>query len=442
MKNTIYGALALTVAAAGAHAGGIERSSNDYGLLFQSGTHLNLSHAIVTPKVSGKYTDALTAAGGGEDSTGNMAHSFGAFGVAYKNDLNEKLSFGIYNNNPYGAGATYTQGFYNRLTADWRSNQTALMLRYSLSDRVSVYGGARYVSSKASLLLPDQLIRGGIQRSIVAGASEQAGAQLDGAGTAQFLNAAQSDLQTQLAGATPGTAQHGAIAAQLAEVTRTNAVFGLTQSAAAGAFDYSVNGARTGDWGLVLGAAYEIPDIALRVALTWESSITHKFDTTENLAALGIPADSETEVEMPQSVALDFQTGVAAGTLVFGGIKWTEWSKWEVRTPGYESVTGDAITGFDNDVMTYRLGVGRQFNEKLSGFAQVTYEASHGDPVSRLAPTDGRLSIGLGGQYTEGKHKLRAGIEYVSLGDAEDASGVQFEGNSAIGVGISYTASF
>jgi hypothetical protein len=62
--------------------------------------------------------------------------------------------------------------------------------------------------------------------------------------------------------------------------------------------------------------------------------------------------------------------------------------------------------------------------------------------VSRLAPTDGRLSIGLGGQYTEGKHKLRAGIEYVSLGDAEDASGVQFEGNSAIGVGISYTASF
>ena len=38
--------------------------------------------------------------------------------------------------------------------------------------------------------------------------------------------------------------------------------------------------------------------------------------------------------------------------------------------------------------------------------------------------------------------KARAGIEYVSIGDATDGSGVQFEGNSAIGVGMSFTYSF
>ena len=46
------------------------------------------------------------------------------------------------------------------------------------------------------------------------------------------------------------------------------------------------------------------------------------------------------------------------------------------------------------------------------------------------------------GQMVDGNVKLRGGIEYVSLGNAEDASGVKFEDNSAIGMGLSLTVSF
>ncbi|WP_136443651.1 hypothetical protein [Pacificoceanicola onchidii] len=418
MYKATLGATALALTTTAATAGGIERSSNDYGFLFTPGNAFSLGHAIVTPTVSGEYAPAL---GGG--STGNMARSYGSFSFSAKTDLNDKLSLGIYHNQAYGANAAYSQGFYTGLTADWQSKQTSLIAKYKIADRFSVFGGARYVLSTADIVIPDQMIRASTAAGVAAGITQiQAGiAQLTAAG-APATDPRLIALQTQLA--------------------QTTAYGTAVATAAPGAFQYTANGAQRGDFGYTIGAAYEIPDIALRVALTYESAVTHKFGTTESLPFFGIPTDSTTEIEMPQSLALDFQTGIAAGTLLFGGVKWTEWSAWEVRTPGYESVTGDEVTGFDSDTITWKLGIGKQFNDNLSAFAQVTYEAGDGGVASRLAPTDGRTSFGIGAQFTEGAHKLRVGAEYVKLGDATDASGTEFTGNSAWGVGVSYTANF
>ncbi|WP_425100551.1 hypothetical protein [Tropicibacter sp. S64] len=418
MYKTTLGAAALALTATAATAGGIERASNDYGFLFTPGNAFSIGHSIVTPSVSGKYTAAL---GGG--STGNMARSFGTFSLSAKTDFTDQLTLGLYHNQAYGANALYTQGFYTGLTADWQSKQTSVILKYKLSDRFSVFGGARYVLSKANIIIPDQMIRGATGQSVVAGISQiQAGlAQLAAAG-APATDPRVLGLQAQLAQAVAyGTA---------------------VATAPAGAFQYNATGAQTGDFGYTLGAAYEIPDIALRVALTYESAVTHKFATSESLPFFAIPGSSETKITMPQSVALDFQTGVAPGTLVFGQVKWTEWSAWHVETPGYKSVTGNEVTGFESDVVTWKLGVGKQFNENYSAFAQITYEAGDGKVASRLSPTDGRTSLGLGAQFTEGPHKLRVGVEYVDLGDATDASGTKFKNNSAWGVGVSYTANF
>ena len=363
MKNTLIGAGIAALAATSVSAGGIERASNDYGFLFGEGTQLSFGVSFVNPNVSGDYPAAL---GGG--GTGNMSERYVTVSAAYKMDLGENLSFGLFRNNGYGADASYTQGVYTGLRARWESDQTALVLKYQIGDRISVYGGARYVKSTAEIAIPELLLGGPVG-------------------------------------------------------------------------DYTANGS-SGDWGYVVGAAYEIPDIALRVALTYESSIEHAFSTTESFATLGIPASGTTKVTLPQSISLDFQTGVAPGTLVFGKIKWAEWSKWEIRTPGYESVTGGEVTGLDNDTITYNLGVGRQFNENMSGFAQVSYEKSNGGVASRLAPTDGSFSFGVGGQYSKDNMKVRGGVQYVKLGDATDGSGVQFTGNSAIGFGMQVSFSF
>ena len=103
---------------------------------------------------------------------------------------------------------------------------------------------------------------------------------------------------------------------------------------------------------------------------------------------------------------------------------------------------GQAVTGLDNDVMTYRVGLGRRLNDDLSVFGRVTYEKSNGGVASRLAPTDGTTSIGFGGTYNYDGVEFTGGIEYSMLGDAEDGSATDFSGNSALGVGLSVGFSF
>jgi len=192
----------------------------------------------------------------------------------------------------------------------------------------------------------------------------------------------------------------------------------------------------------IAGAAYEIPEIALRVALTYESGFTHEFDTTETAAALGGVIPSVTEIEMPQAVTLDFQSGIAEDTLLFGSVRWSEWSVFEVRPIGYENATGEAVTGLDNDVTTYRIGLGRRISDELSVFGRVTYEEANGGIASRLTPTDGTTSIGIGGSYTMDNVEFTGGIEYSMLGDAEDGSATDFSDNSALGFGLTIGYSF
>ncbi len=426
MKKLATSVAAIALGAGAASAGGIERGNINYSLLFQSGNHIEFGASLVNPNVSGEYPAAL---GGG--STGNMAKSYASLSASYKNQLSDNLDFGLFLNTPYGANALYTQGVYTGLAADWESKGTAAILKYRIGDRFSIFGGLRYVESTADIAIPELLVR-----NSVGNYATDLGAQAAQLAADAGAAAVAGDLAT--------AAALGAEAAALgAEATRLGtAANPLSNPLGDPGMTYTATGEKRGDVGYVLGAAYEIPDIALRVALTWESGITHKFDTAEALTSLGINGNGTTEVELPQSIALDFQTGIAQGTLLFGGIKWTEWSKWEVRTPAYESVTGGRVTGLDNDTVTYRLGLGRQFNETTSGFAQISYEASTGDVASRLAPTDGRISLGIGGQWQDENAKLRAGMEYVSLGDATDGSGVEFSGNSAIGVGMSFTLSF
>ncbi len=204
---------------------------------------------------------------------------------------------------------------------------------------------------------------------------------------------------------------------------------------------YSAETEANTQFGYVLGAAYEKPEIALRVSLTYESGVTHDFDTSETFGGV-LNRDSTTDIEIPQTVALDFQSGIAADTLLFGSVRWSEWSVWEVRPSLFQDNAGDRVTGIDDDVFTYRVGLGHRINDEFSVFGRVTYEASNGDEASRLAPTDGSTSIGIGGNYSMGDVEFTGGIEYAMLGDATDGSGVEFSDNTAIAVGLTVGYSF
>ncbi|MGB3147950.1 MAG: transporter, partial [Paracoccaceae bacterium] len=185
---------------------------------------------------------------------------------------------------------------------------------------------------------------------------------------------------------------------------------------------YSTTYSRDSDTGWLVGAAYEKPEIALRAALTYASA-TH-FNMAGTLGNGSATA--------PQSLTLDLQSGIAADTLLFGQIRWTDWTDATID----DSIVGNVVS-YTDDVVTYSVGVGRKFSDNLSGAVTLGYERSEGTPASNLAPTDGYVSLGVGGSYTMDKVKISAGVRYYQAGDATTSGiGAQFNNNHAFGAGL------
>lgn len=371
MKTSLMTASIIALSAGSVYAGGIDRSGQNIGALFEKGNYVELSFGMVNPTVEGR--DVLAR------PTLDVAGDYLTFGFAYKADINDKLSYAVILDQPFGANVNYASaaagGSVMLGGTMAKTTETALttILRYKFSDRFSVHGGLR--AQKAS---------GDVRLSGLAyGALNGYNVALD------------SDMGV----------------------------------------------------GYLVGVAYEIPDIALRVALTYNSEITHKLATVERVGPVQIAPASITEVNTPDSVNLDFQTGIAEGTLLFGQIRWADWSEFKIDPIRFTTLAGGGLVELE-DSITYTIGVGRKFNDTWAGAFSVSYE-DKGDPlVSPLAPTNGKLGMTLAAVYTQDNMKITTGINYTKLGDAQPETGTpdvaraNMTGNTAVGVGIRVGYSF
>ncbi len=350
MKKTLTAAgLALGLMSTTALAGGIDRSGQAIGFIFEKGNVVELSYGSVSPSVSGVFTHPLA----GALPSGDMAPSYGLTTLSLKYDVNQKLSLGILLDQPYGANVSYeTVGYpLNTSKAEVKSTALTMMGRYKINDAFSVHAGLRQVTAS--------------------GVYDPAGA-------------------------------------------------------------YSSTYSKDSDLGYLVGVAYEKPEIALRVALTYSSETKFAMDGTWG----------DLTARMPKSVNLDFQSGVAANTLVFGSIRWADWTSAHIT----DSLAG-TIADYDDDVITYSIGVGRKFSDSFSGALTLGYEDSTGKLASNLLPYDGYFSVGLGGTYTRDNMKITAGVRYVDIGDATTEAvglfpGAPFKGNSAVAVGLKVAFTF
>lgn len=216
---------------------------------------------------------------------------------------------------------------------------------------------------------------------------------------------------------------------------------------------YSVVGNEDGGWGYVLGVAWEKPEIAARVSLTYNSAIDYELPTTEsafNRATPLTPAtiNSTTHTETPQSVNLEFQSGVAKDTLLFGSIRWVDWEQFVMAPPAYGALAGGTpLVYYNGDVTTYTLGLGYRFDENWSGAVTYIYDSSIGGYMLNLGPVDGYSSIGFAGTYTNGAMKITGAVRYYDLGDTQVRVGsiapaANFDGNSAVGFGLRVSYAF
>lgn len=124
------------------------------------------------------------------------------------------------------------------------------------------------------------------------------------------------------------------------------------------------------------GVAYEIPEIALRAQLLYRSSTT--VSSNGGVVAAGAVNGTGTASgsgQLPQSVEMKLQSGVAPGWLVFGSVKWTDWSVNETLTLTTSvPPIGSQNLYYWNDGWTVSAGVGHAFNEQVSGTAFLSWD--------------------------------------------------------------------
>jgi long-subunit fatty acid transport protein len=199
--------------------------------------------------------------------------------------------------------------------------------------------------------------------------------------------------------------------------------------------------------GWLAGVAYERPDIALRVALTYNSEIENEFDTVET-SIFGV-TESTTTVSAPEAWNLDFQSGIAQDTLLFGSIRYAYYSQTVLSPDFFNGITGGASITDIEDGAAYSLGVARRFTDAFAGSLAIAYEPESSDElVSPLAPTNGLWGITLGGRYTMNNIEFAGGVRYTMLGDAlpevgtPDVQQGTFTDNDAVSVGLSVAYRF
>ena len=189
---------------------------------------------------------------------------------------------------------------------------------------------------------------------------------------------------------------------------------------------YTITSTADSSLGYVFGAAIENPETAMRLALTYHSKVNHDIAIVENYTGISATA-STLKVTTPESFNIDFQTGIAANTLLFGTIRQAKWSQMSLCPAQYKAAATVCLKEFKNDVTSYTLGVGRKFSDHWSGAFTYGREASNDDKVSALSPTNGYNKMGLGVTYTGEQAVVTLGMQKINNGNVAKTTAVAFD---------------
>ena len=211
--------------------------------------------------------------------------------------------------------------------------------------------------------------------------------------------------------------------------------------------------------GYIVGAAYSVPEIALRAELIYQPKTELK--TTANFTGAGAlnnplinnPA-AQSSVSLPDTYALSFQTGIATDTLLMASYRRASWSKAQITS----SVVGAATlailpaaaaanikTEFE-DSEAFSIGLGRKFSDNVSGSITYSKEEGSSTPATSLFTVrNGSEAISLGLQYKRDNMTISGGISQTNAGDVtvNSAAGtMKYTGNTVTAMGLKIAVAF
>ena len=432
LKKLTTALILATLPATGVFAAALDRSGQSIAAFLQPGNYFEAGISVLDPDVAGKDTSG--------NATGDMAGDYYFPHASLKLQLNDKFSFGLLYDQPFGADAEYT-------------------------------GNNNFVTSPNNLLLPSPtsptLGQAGLGNVVTGGTSVEVDTQ-----NLSFILGYQPTVNWNFYGGAVYQTVKG-------NVKLRGSAYSLYNG-------YDADIKETGDIGWLAGIAYQIPEIALKASLTYRSEVDHSVNVNENIpivnlvaanptllfAALGItnPAQQQaigqklaslggngkTEITTPQSVNLDLQTGIMENTVAFANIRWVNWKDFSIQPykfgivseaagqllPQLNKPNGFNLVDYSDDQWSITTGVGRKLNDKWAGNISVGYDTGAGNPVTTLGPTEGYWNLGLGAQFSPTPQTFIAGgVKYFWLGDADAQTGAHsaagtFNDNNAIAYGL------
>ncbi|WP_323031707.1 long-chain fatty acid transporter [Brachymonas denitrificans] len=407
MKHHAIGAAVVLamLPATGAFAAGLDRSGQPVAPIFQQGNLVELGWTSLFPTVEGKESI------GAKRDISNMADKYSFPSAAVKYQANDQWSFSFLYDHPFGADAAYDG--INVFTNVTSTQAQAAVAKYTT---------AASDTNVTNVAVTTQSF------SLVAGFQPNKNWHLYGGPVYQTIKG---------------------------DVHLRGAAYSVFNG-------YDANFSNSGAWGFLAGAAYQIPDIAFRAALTYRSAIKHDVDTTENFVnyqKLGgaVGTSSTTKIKTPQSVNFDLQSGVAPNTVAFANLRWVDWSSFSIRPGQFGAISNDLgpsvgkpngfnLVEYGKDQYSATVGVGRKFSDQWAGNMSVGWDSGTGEYVTTLGPTRGNWNLGIGAQYSPTKNfYIGLGAKYFWLGDAKAqvASNVgtttyqaDFKDNNAVAVGV------
>ena len=423
LKTLTTAMILATVPMTGAFAAALDRSGQSISAFLQPGNYFEAGISVLDPNVSGKVRNGYTphaalpasSAGLQNTSVGEMAGDYYFPSAALKLQVTDNFSFGLIYDQPFGAEAEYSTGT-QKTTA--LPGPLAPLGNQGLFHNGTEGTSVEVKSQSISMLFGYQPTE---NFNFYAGPVYQT---------------IKGDVQLR------GLAYGG------------NATFG----------GYNASIKETGDIGWLAGAAFQIPDIALKASVTYRSEIEHSVNVKESfnsaglLAGLNAAPSLNTDITTPQSVNLDFQTGIMANTVAFANVRWVDWSSFSIqpykfglasKSAAIQAQTGKSefdLVAYTDDQISATVGVGRKLNDQWAGNVSVGWDSGAGNPVSTLGPTEGYWNIGLGAQFSPTPQTFIAGgVKYFWLGDADaqpasmfgtNDSVAKFEDNDAWGYGL------
>ena len=399
-----YAILLSLIPTTSVFAAGLDRSGQSIAAFLQPGNYFEAGISILDPEVKGKDTSG--------NQTGDMASDYYFPHAALKIQATDHFSVGLIYDQPFGADAEYSGNstfvenrpvpFQGGTSVTVDTQNLNLLFGYQPNENWNLYAGAVYQTVDGTVLLR-----------------------------------------------------------------------GTTYSVFNG-YDFRTGEDESVGW--LAGVAYQIPEIALKASVTYRSEIEHKMNASENFGAAGyisIPgapgqsaqlnqlmtalnaSSGETKLTTPQSVNIDFQTGIMANTVAFANLRWVDWSNFKVQpynfaklskvvgqNPTINKPNGFNLIDYKEDQISATVGVGRKFNERWGGNVSVGWDSGAGNPVTTLGPTEGFWSVGTGVRFSPAENYfIGAGVKYFWLGDADAVTGAhsnagKFTNNDAIAYGL------